>query len=228
MLEERGKAARLIAPVLAAAAAVLAGCGGGQSPDQFRNEKKGDYEVEVTSATFPSRQVVARTYEMKIAVENTGDEAVPDVTIVISLPGRDSTLAFAYRSEQVGLAAAQRPVWVLEEGYPKLAGTIGRGGAQTSSRRTFKFGTLAPGQTARTVWRVTAVQPGNFELSWRVEAGLGLDVNAVDRSGRTPTGLFGVKVSDRPRLTEIDEQGRIVPIPPDEQRRLEIEEESSR
>lgn len=229
LLKGRGKAARLAAPVLVAAAAVLvaAGCGGGQSTDQFRNEKKGDYEVEVTGATFPSRQVVARTYDMKIAVENTGDEALPALNISIALPGRGSTLAFAYRSEQAGLASAQRPAWVLEEGYPKLAGTVGRGGAQTSSRRTFQFGTLAPGQTARTVWRVTAVQPGDFDLSWQVEAGLGLDVNAVDRTGRTPTGLFGVKISDRPRLTEIDEQGRIVPISPDEQRRLEIEEASS-
>ena len=229
MLEGRGKAARLAAPVLAAAAAalVVAGCGGGQSTDQFRNEEKGDYEVEVTRATFPADQVVARTYEMRIDVENTGDQTVPAVNVSIALPGRDSTLAFAYRNEQPGLAGAQRPAWVLEEGYPKLAGTVGRGGAQTSSRRTFQFGSLGPGRTARTVWRVTAVEPGKFGLSWRIEAGLGLGVNAVDRSGATPTGLFEVNVNNRPRLTEIDEQGRIVPISPDEQRRLEIEEESS-
>lgn len=229
LLEGRGKAARLVAPVLAAAAAALivAGCGGGQDQNQFRNEQKGDYEVEVTRATFPASQVVARTYEMRIDVENTGDEPVPAINIAIALPGRDSTLAFAYRSPQPGLAASQRPAWVLEEGYPKLAGTVGRGGAQTSSKRTFQFGTLAPGQTARTVWRVTAIQPGDFDLSWRIGAGLGLGVNAVDRSGETPAGLFEVSINNRPRLTEIDDQGRIVPISPDEQRRLEIEEESS-
>ena len=229
MLEGRGKAARLAAPVLAAAAATLlaAGCGGGPEPNQFGNEKKGDYEVEVTRATFPVSQTVARTYDMRIDVENSGDEAIPAINITIDLPGRDSTLAFASRSEQPGLASAQRPIWVLEEGFPKLAGTVGRGGAQTSSRRTFQFGTLAPGQTAKTVWRVTAVQPGDFELSWRIEAGLGTGVNAVDRSGRTPTGFFEVMVSDTPRLTEIDDQGRIVPVAPDVQRRVDMEEESS-
>lgn len=206
---------------------LVAGCGGGSEPNQFRNEKKGDYEVDVTRATFPVNQVVARTYDMRIDVENTGDEAVPAVTVVIDLPGRDSTLAFATRSEQPGLASAQRPVWVLEEGYPKLAGTVGRGGAQTSNRRTFQFGTLAPGETARTVWRVTAVKPGDFDLSWRIEAGLGLDVNAVDRTGETPTGFFEVKVNNTPRLTEIDEQGRIVPVPPDVQRKVDTEEELS-
>lgn len=210
------------------AAVVLgAGCAGDQEGGQFSNEQQGDYEVEVTRATFPAKQVVARTYEMRIDIENTGDEAVPAINVSVSLPGRDSTLAFAYRSEQPGLASSQRPAWVLEEGYPKLVGTTGRGGAQTSSRRTFQFGTLAPGETARTVWRVTAVQPGDFGLEWRIEAGLGLGVNAVDRSGETPTGLFEVKIGNRPRLTEIDDQGRIVPISPDEQRRLEIEEESS-
>ena len=229
LLEGRGKAARLAAPVLAAAAlsVVLAGCGGGQEPGQFSNEARGDYEVEVTRATFPDRQVVARTYEMQIDIENTGDEPLPAVNVSIALPGRDSTLAFAYRNPQPGIAAAQRPAWVLEEGYPKLVGTAGRGGAQTSSRRTFQFGTVAPGRTARTVWRVTAVQPGDFDVSWRVEAGLGQGVNAVDRSGETPSGLFEVKIGNRPRLTEIDEQGRIVPISPDEQRRLEMEEASS-
>lgn len=210
------------------AAFVVAGCGGGGKPGQFSDEPKGEYEVEVTKASFPASQKVARTYELKLDVENTGDETIPALNISIGMPGRGSTLAFAYRSPQPGLAASQRPVWVLEEGYPKLSGTIGRGGAQTSSRRTFQFGSVEPGRTARTVWRLTAVKPGRFEVSWRIEAGLGPGVDAVDRSGGTPTGFFDVKVNDRPILTEIDDQGRIVPISPDEQRRLEIEEESSR
>jgi hypothetical protein len=60
------------------------------------------------------------------------------MSVTVNLPEEGSTLAFAYRDPQPGLASPQRPVWVLEEGYPKLAGTVGRGGAATANRRTLR------------------------------------------------------------------------------------------
>jgi hypothetical protein len=207
-------------------AAVLASCGGSEAGGQFSNETAGEYPVEVVSAVFPRRQIVARTYDLRLDVRNSGDETIPAINTTIDLPGKDSVLAFAYRTDQEGVAAAQRPIWVLEEGYPKLAGTVGRGGTATSNRRTFNFGELAPGQTARMIWRLTAVKAGDFRIRWQISAGLGLDTTAVDAAGEQPTGLLPVSISGKALLTEIDEDGNVVPLDPAQQRALELQEEN--
>jgi hypothetical protein len=60
----RGKAIRPAVAYLAAIglAAGLTACSGSGEPNQFPTERAGEYEVEVTSATFPLRQKVAETY----------------------------------------------------------------------------------------------------------------------------------------------------------------------
>ena len=218
---------RLLGAVLLAvtSAVVIASCGGGgEVGDQFADETPGEYPVEVVSAQFKPRQFVARTYDLEIAVRNTGDETVPAVVATIDLPGRDSTLAFAQRDPQPGLAQSQRPVWVMEAGYPKLAGTIGRGGAATANRRTFNFRRLPPGETAEMVWRVTAVEPGNYRLTYEIDAGLGLDTSAVDAAGDVPSGMLPVRITDRAVLTRVNRKGNVVPLTPREQLELELQE----
>jgi hypothetical protein len=211
--------------VSAVAAATLAACGGGGgTADQFANEAPGEYPVEVIGSSFEPRQTIAETYDMRLRVRNSGDETIPAINTTIDLPGQTSTLAFAYRTEQEGVAQPQRPVWVLEEGYPKLAGTVGRGGTATSNRRTFNFGELPPGEVAEMVWRLTAVEPGDFRIRWQMSAGLGLDTSAVDAQGRQPTGILPVSISSKARLTEIDENGNVVPLDPAQQRALELQE----
>lgn len=208
-----------------AAAAVIAACGGnGEVGDQFANEAPGDYPVEVLRAEFEPRQFVARTYDLRIAVRNTGDEPVPAMVATIDLPRRDSTLAFAIRDPQPGLAQPQRPVWVMESGYPKLAGTAGRGGAATANRRTFNFRELPSGETANMVWRVTAVEPGNYGLTYQIDAGLGTDSTAVDAAGEIPKGLLPVSITDRAVLTKVDKQGNVVPLTRREQLQLKLQE----
>jgi hypothetical protein len=210
---------------LFAVATAFASCGGGsEAGGQFSNEAAGEYPVRVLKASFPRRQTVAETYDLRLDVRNSGDQTIPALNATIDLPGKDSTLAFAYRTDQIGVAAAQRPIWVLEEGYPKLAGTIGRGGAGTSNRRTFNFGELAPGRTARMIWRVTAVKAGDFRIRWQLSAGLGLDTTAVDASGNQPTGVLPASIDGKARLTEIDENGNVVPLSPAQQRALELQE----
>jgi hypothetical protein len=206
---------------------VMAGCGGGSEVgDQFANEAPGTYPVEVVRAEFKPRQFVARTYDLVISARNTGDETVPAMVATINLPGRNSTLAFATRDPQEGLAQPQRPVWVMESGYPKLAGTIGRGGAATANRRTFNFGELPPGDTATMVWRVTAVEPGVYRLSYQLAAGLGTETEAVDAAGGTPGGILPVLITDRAVLTKVDEKGNVVPLTPQEQLQLKLKEEN--
>jgi len=211
----------------AVAATILAGCGGDDDGGQFANEPAGDYPVKIVSAEFPVRQTIAETYDMKLSVENTGDETIPAITTSISLPGMGSTLAFAYRDPQEGLAQPQRPIWVLEEGYPKLAGTVGRGGAGNANRRTFNFGALPAGETADMIWRVTAVRPGDYEVAFRIAAGLSGEATAVDAAGDDPTGLLPAKISARPIPTKIDDKGKVVPLSPSEQIQLKMQEEDS-
>jgi hypothetical protein len=214
-----------VALVVVSLPLTVAACGGGgEVGEQFSNEAPGDYPVEVVSAKFKLRQFVARTYDLVISARNTGEETVPAMVATIDLPGRNSTLAFAARNPQPELAQAQRPIWVLEYGYPKLAGTVGRGGAATANRRTFNFGELAPGETAEMIWRVTAVEPGNYRLTYRLSAGLGLDTAAVDETGGTPGGALPVRITDRAVLTEVDEEGNVVPLTPQEQLQLKLKE----
>ncbi len=210
-----------------AAATLIAACGGsGEVGDQFSNEAPGEYPVEVVSADFKPRQFVARTYDLEIAVRNSGDETVPAMVATIDLPRRDSTLAFATRDPQPGLAQPQRPIWVMESGYPKLAGTVGRGGAATANRRTFNFGELPPGETAEMIWRVTAVEPGNYGLTFQIDAGLGTEATAVDAAGEIPGGIIPVRITDRAVPTKVDEKGNVVPLTPQEQLQLKLQEEN--
>lgn len=209
------------------AALFVAGCGGSDGGGQFANEPTGEFPVEVIDATFKPVQTVAETYDLTIAVRNSGEETIPAINTVIDLPGLGSTLAFAYGDKQPGLAMNQRPVWVLEEGWPKLADTVGRGGATTTDRRTFEFGELASGDTANMVWRLVAVRPGSYRLRYQIGAGLGPGTTAVDEAGRSPSGILPVRISDLARLTRINEKGQVVTVSPTDQLRVEDQQESA-
>ena len=204
-----------------------AGCGGDDDGGQFANEASGDFPVEVVDATFKPVQTVAETYDLTIAVRNSGDETIPAISTVINLPGMGSTLAFAYGDMQKGLAMNQRPVWVVEEGWPKLADTTGRGGATTSDKRTFEFGELEAGDTANMVWRLVAVRPGKYRLAYQIAAGLGPDTRAVDENGNVPRGILPVRINNIARLTEVNEKGQVVPLSPVEQAKVEAQQNSA-
>lgn len=207
------------------AALIAAGCGG--SDPQFADQPTGEFPVEVIDASFKPAQTVAETYDLTVAVRNAGEETIPGINTVIGLPGMGSTLAFAYGDKQKGLAMNQRPVWVLEDGWPRLADTTGRGGATSADRLTYDFGELEPGDTANMVWRVVAVRPGNYRLKYTISAGLGPDTKAVDEGGEVPTGLLPVRISDFARLTEINDKGQVVPLSRAEQARVQSQQDSA-
>jgi len=122
--------------------------------------------------------------------------------------------SFSVRSEQEGLAIPSRPVWILEQGYPKLAGQTSSAGAEAAQTNTFSFGALAPGETREIVWNVTPVQPGTYTVHYRVAAGLQGKAKAVTADGSVPEGEFVVRISNVPPQTRVDESGRVVPIKP--------------
>ena len=168
-----------------AAALVVAGCGGGRRQDAA--EPSGTFEVAVVKASFPTRQHLAKPERFVIAVRNTGPEAVPNVAVTVS--------SFASRSEQAGVADPSRAVWVIDAAPP---------GGDTAYTDTWALGRLAPGQTRRFVWRVTAVKAGTHTVKWQVAAGLNGKAKATLSGNRAPAGSVTVDVSDKPAQARVD------------------------
>ena len=173
--------------LIAASAAALAvvGCGGGERQDAA--EPSGTFEVDVVRASFPARQHLAKSERFVIAVRNTGSRAVPDLAVTVD--------SFASRSEQAGLADPSRAVWIIDDG-PR--------GGDTAYTNTWALGRLAPGQTRRFVWKVSAVQAGTHTVKWEIAAGLNGKAKATLAGNRAPSGSITVDISDRPAQSRVD------------------------
>jgi hypothetical protein len=175
-----------------AAALAVAGCGGGERQDAA--EPSGTFEVDVVTASFPTKQHLAQPERFVIAVRNSGEKTVPNVAVTVS--------SFAERSEQAGLADPERAVWIIDDS-PR--------GGQTAYTNTWALGRLAPGQTRRFVWRVTAVQAGTHTVKWQVAAGLNGKAKATLSGNRAPAGSVTVDVSDKPGQAHVDPKtGKVV------------------
>ena len=198
-------------PALLVAATVLVGCGGSDDSGQFSNQATGDFPAEITKAVFQPKQTISNTTNLLLSVKNTGEETIPALALTVNTLGEESLLPFAYHDKQVGLASPQRPIWVLEQGYPKLIGTTGDGGTATSNRLTRNFGELAPGDTANTIWKLVPVKPGAYRVEFTVAAGLSGEANAEDANGDTPRVVLPAVISARPELTQVDKDGNVVP-----------------
>jgi hypothetical protein len=197
-----------------AVAATLAACGGGSSADK---EPAGDYEVGVSAASFPSLQRLGQTSLLKLSFKNEGEDAVPNLVVYFSLAGEQgatASLPFGIHERQTGLANPTRPVWVLAEHFPKLAGTAAgeKGGATTSDPKTFAFGPLKPGQTTSAVWKLSAVRQGKYTLRYQVGGGLSGEGSTKTKSGVAPGGTFVTEVSAELPDTEVNDAGEIVEV----------------
>jgi len=193
----------------------LVACGGG-GERQDEDEPSGKFPVDIVTASFPTRQRLAETSQLRLGVKNIGRKELPALAITISIAGKEgraSLQPFSIRDPQPGLAVPDRPVWILEEGYPKLAAQSATAGAQTANEKTFDFGTLKPGATTQAVWRVTPVRAGDFKLTYRVDAGLYGKAVAVTSDGSPSAGSFAVEISDVPPQTRVNDAGQVVEIP---------------
>jgi hypothetical protein len=176
--------------VLAGCALLAVGCGGGDKR-QDADEPRGTWDVEVVEAEFPTAQSIAKSETMTIRVRNADKEPLPNVAVTVE--------GFSRRSEQPGLADANRPVWVVDDAP--------RGGV-TAYTNTWALGRIPPGETKTFEWKVTPVKASPegkpFDVKWRVAAGL--DGKAVARlaGGGTPQGSFRVNVSREPSQSRVD------------------------
>jgi len=199
-----------------ALAAAIASCGGGTRQDV--TEPVGNFQVQVTKASFPNRQRISDQTDLQLAIKNTGDAAVPDLAITIYTGETKADGSFDIRLDDPTLANPSRPVWILENEYPKLLGpgvttknldsqpTAGAAAAQTD---TFQFGEVAPGGSKAADWRVTPTKPGTYTVHYLVAAGLQGNAKAVTADGGPVKGEFVVTITSKPSQTCVNGSGKI-------------------
>ena len=123
------------------------------------------------TSKFPTEQRLAQTSDLILGVENTGDEPLPELAFTIETDDGDGRrLLRGPRSTTRQPPNPNRPVWILENKYPRDVGTrppTGISGGLRAQTNTFGFGPLEPGDERTIVWRVTAVKAGTYTLHYR-------------------------------------------------------------
>jgi hypothetical protein len=190
----------------------VSACGGGGGRQDV-TEPSGNFPVQVAKAKFPQRQQLVETSNVELKIKNVGDQTIPDLAVTIyttPAPAAKSEpkggSSFDIRVDQPGLANPNRPVWILEQGYPKLitpgvtlkeiakAPAAGAAAAQTD---TFQFGAVRSGETKDIVWRVTPVRAGTYTVHYEVAAGLQGKAKAVTADGGPVKGEFPVTITSK-------------------------------
>jgi hypothetical protein len=190
-------------------AAGSVGCGGGDRQDA--EEKSASYDVEIVDASFPTRQRLAETSNLRITVRNNeASETVPNVAVVLK--------GLSRRSQNPNLSDPYRPVFVIDGRPAEIGGyaevkLVAPQGGQTALVDTWTLGPLKPGAKKTFRWRVVAVKSGPFEVSYSVAAGLGGNAKAVTTGGTAPQGAFKGTITSAPPESRVAANGRTVVNP---------------
>jgi hypothetical protein len=191
---------RVTAAAAVAVALAAGGCGSG--PRQDADEPAGDYRLEVAAASFPPKQSIAQSSTLAISVRNADSKTAPDVAVTVettaATPG-ESAVSFGQRSGDDLQADSARPVWILDSGPA---------GGDSAASNTWALGRLAPGRSKTFKWRVTAVQPGSYTISYRISPGINGRARLAG-GGRTQ-GSFKVSIADDPVPARVDGNGNVV------------------
>jgi hypothetical protein len=200
------QARRNLCALALAGVVALAGCGGGERQDE--DEPEGDFAVEVVAASFPEDQKLAKSSNLVITVRNAGNRTVPNIALTVD--------GFNFRKPDPDLADPERPQFVVN-GVPREIGGFPEAkdasplGCDTAYVNTWACGPLARGKQRTFRWSVTAVKAGDFEINWRVAAGLDGKANAVGPGGgEAPSGSFTGTVSDEAPEVRVADDGETV------------------
>jgi len=229
-LRLRGPGARIAAGIAAVSlAAGIAACGGGQRQDA--TGPSGNFPVDVTKAKFANHQKLAETNYLQLAIRNAGDRTVPELAVTINTVGEGQPNikspsystgsgqgSFNIRVDDPNLAFPFRPVWILEEAYPKVIkpgqslkqlSKTPTSGAASAATDTFQFGSLAPGESKDIAWRVTPVRTGTYTIRYQVSASLTGKAKAVTPDGGPVRGEFVATISGKPSQSCVTGTGKV-------------------
>jgi hypothetical protein len=189
----------------------LAACGGG-GERQDADEPEGEFPVDVVTAKFPNRQRLAETTDLRLGVENKGSETIPDLAVTMFLDDEPAAGPFGIRLDQPGLANPNRPVWVLEDKYPRLAGEArppSSAPGDVAESNAFAFGPVEPGDRREMVWRLSPVRGGTYTVNYEIAAGLIGNAEAVTADGSPSTGKFVVTIATKPPKSRVNDAGKV-------------------
>ena len=204
------------------AALLVAGCGGGM-PAQDEDEPEGEFPVSVSQARFPESQSLAQDSSLVIDVRNVGDETVPNINVTVT--GFDRKLQNPENPAEVdpSVAAPARPVFVLDKSPVEFlrdrseanASLVDREvnptyGRKTAYVDTYSMGELPPGDRARFRWDVSAVEAGEFQIRYEVNAGLDGNAIAVSEGGQPLAGTFTGAIDPTPPPASIADDGETI------------------
>jgi hypothetical protein len=189
----------------------VSACGGGERQDV--TEPSGNFPVQVAKAKFPERQQLVETSNVELKIKNVGDQTIPDLAVTIYTTPTSAAAgepkpasSFKVRLDQPNLADPNQPVWILEEGYPKLVtpgvsvkkiANAPSAGATAAQTDTFQFGAVRSGESKDIVWRVTPVRAGAYTVHYEVAAGLQGKARAVSADGGPVQGEFAVTITPK-------------------------------
>ncbi len=134
----------------------LAACGGGERQDA--TEPSGNFPVQVPRASFPSRQLLANSTDLELAIKNAGTDTIPNLAVTINTgrikAGVKATGtgqgSFNIRLNNPALADPNRPVWILENDYPKVLGNgVTRKNLHSAPRASAAAAQTTPSSSAR-------------------------------------------------------------------------------
>jgi hypothetical protein len=184
----------------------FAGCGGGERQDA--NEPEGNFPVEVVRATFPDNQKLAKSSDMVVTVRNAGDKTIPNVAVTVN--------GFDERKTDPDLADPTRPVFAVNgvqvqiAGFPEAKDATPRG-CDSAYVNTWACGPLKAGEQKQFRWTVTAVQAGDYKITWRVAAGLDGKAKAVAAGGGpAPKGQFAGTISNAAPDVRVADDGHTI------------------
>ena len=81
-------------------------------------------------------------------------------------------------------------------------------GGTSAYTNTWTLGPLKSGESKTFEWKLTAVEPGDYSISYRVAPGL--DGKARLAAGSKARGTFAVTIADKPVPARVNGKGEVV------------------